>query len=90
MSPKPKAKRTGKEYEELGRMLETLYESGYTNPKTLLKMSFLKGIAAGFGGVLGATLLVGLLIWLLSLFNHIPLIGPVFDNLHDAVQSQPR
>jgi hypothetical protein len=88
MSPKQKAKGSDKDYEELGRMLETLYETGYAKHHDMYKMSFLKGVAAGFGGVLGATLLVGLLIWILSLFDTIPLIGPVVDNLHDAVQTQ--
>lgn len=90
MSVKPKANHTQKEYEELGRMLETLYETGYTNPKTLLKMSFLKGIAAGFGGVLGATILVALLAGILSLFDSMPLIGPLADKINDTVQTQPK
>jgi hypothetical protein len=56
----------------------------------MLKMSFLKGIAAGFGGVIGATIVVGLVVWILSLFETIPLVGPVVDNVKGTVKTQPK
>jgi chromate transport protein ChrA len=83
------AKKSKEEYEELGRRLENIYLTGYINRKEMLKWSFIKGIVTGFGGVLGATILIGLLLWILSLFDNIPLVGPVFDGLKDAVQTKP-
>lgn len=76
-------------YEQLGKMLESIYESGYIDRNKLYKMSFLKGIAAGFGGVIGATIIVALLLWALNLFDQVPLLGPLTDKLQDTVQTKP-
>ncbi len=74
------------DYEQLGKMMETIYETGYANRKRVYKMSFLKGVAAGFGGVVGATIIVAILLWVLNLFDQVPLIGPFTDKIHDTVQ----
>lgn len=85
--PDPKkAKKT--DYEHLGKMLVNIYEHGYIDRNQLYKTSFFKGVVTGFGGVLGATILVAILAWLLSLFDTLPLIGPVVDNVQDTVKSQ--
>lgn len=81
-------KRTKKDYEELGRRLENIYLSGYVSRREMLKMSFLKGMATGLGGVVGATIVVAVLAWLLSLFDTVPLIGPLVENVEDTVKAQ--
>lgn len=73
------------DYEQLGRMMQNIYESGYIDRNTLYKMSFLKGVAAGLGGVVGATIVVALLLWVLNLFDSIPLVGPLSEKLQDTV-----
>lgn len=73
------------DYEQLGKMMQNIYESGYIDKNTMYKMSFLKGIVAGLGGVVGATIVVALLLWTLSLFDSIPLIGPLSDKLQSTV-----
>ncbi|HTE21549.1 MAG TPA: DUF5665 domain-containing protein [Candidatus Limnocylindria bacterium] len=78
------------DYEELGRRLENIYLVGYISKKEMLKMSFLKGIVAGFGGVVGATIVVGLVVWILSLFHTIPFIGPLVDNAENTVKTQKK
>lgn len=81
-------KRTKKDYEELGRRLENVYLTGYISRTEMLKISFLKGIATGFGGVVGATIVVALLLWVLSLFDSLPFIGPIFDAFESTVKDQ--
>jgi len=78
------------DYEDLGRRLENIYLVGYVSKKEMMKMSFLKGIVAGLGGVVGATIVVGLLAWMLSLFDTIPLIGPLVDNAENTVKTQKK
>ena len=87
--PEQSKERTPKEqdYGRLAQVLEDIYLTGYADRKKLLKMSFLKGLAAGFGGVIGATIMVALLLWILSLFNQVPLIGPFFDTAQDTIES---
>lgn len=74
------------DYEQLGRKLVSVYESGYLSKGQLYKASFLKGIFAGMGGVIGATIFVALILWLLSLFHHIPLIGPFVNAIKSSIQ----
>lgn len=74
--------------EELGHMLIDIYESGYLSKKEAYKISFFKGIAGGFGGVIGATIVVALLLWTMSLFHKVPLLGPFVDRARNTVQQQ--
>lgn len=76
------------DYEQLGRMMVAIVESGYMNRKQLLKMSFLRGLVAGLGGVIGATIVVAVLIWVFSLLDEVPLIGRLFENLRDSIESR--
>ncbi len=73
---------------DLGQMLVNIYESGYLDKNQAYKQSFIKGMVGGFGGVLGATILVALFIWLLTLFGHVSLVRPVVDRLRHTVQTQ--
>lgn len=72
---------TSAEYEELGKKLMDFYESGYVNKKQALSWAFLKGLVGGFGAFLGGTILIGLLIWVLSLFDQVPFIDAVRQTL---------
>ena len=74
--------------EQVGQMLVNIYESGYLDKNKSYKMSFLKGLAGGLGGVIGATIVVALLIWVLSLFQEVPLIGPFLDKARTTVEQR--
>ena len=78
------------DYEKLGKMLESIYESGYVDHAKTYKMSFLKGMIAGFGGVIGATIVVALLLWILSIFSNIEIIKPAVDTLKDTLDQNQR
>lgn len=80
-------KLTSKQYEALGRSMVSIYETGYLDTRTTLRMSFIKGLLQGLGGAIGATLLVALVIWLLSLFTQVPVLGRFSQTLHDSVQT---
>ena len=85
MPKKPNRKQS---YEEIGRMFESIYESGYIDRNKTYKMSFLKGVAAGVGSVIGATVIVALLIWVLNLFDSVPLVGPFTHKIQNTVQTK--
>ena len=74
---------------DLGKMLINIYESGYLDRNEAYKQSFIKGLIGGFAGVLGATILIALLIWALSLFNNIPLVSRFTSRVIHSVESQP-
>lgn len=71
------SKLSSKQYEELGKKLVAFYESGYVDKKQAISFSFLKGLAGGFGAFLGGTILIALLLWILSLFDSVPLIDTI-------------
>ncbi len=83
---KPK---TPKEYEEMGRQIEALYNAVNPSKRVFYRMAFLKGILGGVGGVIGATVVIALLIWVLSLFGDVPLIGNFVDAIRRTIESGP-
>lgn len=77
-----------KQYEDLGRIVASVYETGYLDAAKSYRQSFIKGLFQGFGGVIGATILVALLIWILSFFNELPFIGRITEQVQDTIQVQ--
>lgn len=76
-----KSKPAKPDYEAMGRMIEGIFESGYADKNKTYKMSFIKGVMGGFGGVVGATLVVAVLLWSLSLLSDIPLVESLRSTL---------
>jgi hypothetical protein len=88
MSPSQKKQpKSAKEYEELGKVVANIYETGYLDRGQSYKMSFIKGMLSGFGGVLGATILIALLLWGLSFFKDAPLVGRFVRQIQHTVKT---
>lgn len=77
-----------KEYEQMGRQLDALYDAVHPDRRALYKAAFIKGVLSGVGGVIGATLVVALLLWLLSLFAELPLIGNFIETIQDTLETK--
>lgn len=58
-------------------VLEDLFNDFNRNRFTVYKFNFFRGIFFGLGSVLGGTIVVGLIIWLLAM------LGTVIPPLHD-------
>jgi len=84
---KNKSVASTKDYERFGRYMADVYESGYIDKARIYKMSFVKGVLTGFGGIIGATIVVALLLWVLSWFGQVPLIGDVVKNLEQTINN---
>lgn len=72
------------------KALEQLFASKYINKRKLYTANLLRGIAFGFGSLLGATVGVLLLLWLLSLFGHLPIVGKLTETIRHSIQSYRR
>lgn len=83
---RPRKPLLNKDYEQMGRQLEELYDAVRPERRALYWVSFWKGIFRGAGSVIGATLVVALMLWLLSLFSELPLIGNFMDSLRSAIE----
>ena len=67
--------------------LECLLTAGYVSKRRLYVANFMRGLFFGFGSVLGATVLVAIMIWLLSFFSDIPFIGDIVVAVRDSINT---
>ena len=73
---------------EVAKAIEILFTKDYISQKQLYLQNFLRGIFFGAGGVIGATVLVAIIVWSLSLFDETPLIGPLVDNVRTTIEDR--
>jgi hypothetical protein len=72
-------------------VLEDLFNDFNSSRAEVYKMNFIRGIFLGFGTVLGGTLVIALLVWILSLLADIPGgIGDFVQYIVDIVQANPK
>ncbi len=77
-------------YERLGKAVEDALILDYIyvlhSTRRQIWSSFIRGIFAGIGGVLGATVGVAILVALLQLFGGAPVIGHYIRDLAQTIQ----
>lgn len=72
-------------------IIEELFYDLYPNRWEIYKVNFFRGIAFGFGSVIGATVLIFALIWFLNLFVNIPGgVGEFVQAVINAMNSRTR
>lgn len=69
-------------------VIEEIFNDVYRDRAAIYKMNFVRGIFFGLGSVLGATVVVALVLWILSLFVDFPLIGELFQQAQDTIESR--
>lgn len=69
------------------QILEELFYDFNRSRVSVYWTNFVRGICLGFGTVLGGTVVVALVIWLLSLFVSAPFIGDYIHQIIEAIQS---
>ncbi len=77
-----KTPKTKQDYEKLGKAVDAMLNSDYLKRREAFKNRFLMGIVGGIGGVIGATIALALLLWLLSLFDTLPFV----ENIRQAIE----
>lgn len=70
-------------------VMEDLFYDFNASRAQIYKMNFFRGIFFGLGSVLGGTIVVALLIWLLSLISgFFPPLENFFDGVTDTIQAK--
>ncbi len=70
------------------KLLEELFQDFYTNRWSIYRLNFIRGLAFGFGSVLGGTIVVALLIYLLSfLAQFIPPLDDFFESITQILKN---
>lgn len=88
--PNKKQKPIIKNPDDVAKALEVLFATHYIDRKKLYLENFLRGIFFSAGGVIGATVLIAAIVWVLSLFDTVPLIGPFVDHTRETIQNSPK
>lgn len=70
---------------ELGVKLQNFYDLGYISRKEAILFSFLKGLASGVGAFVGGSLVITLILWILSIFGHVPFIGEIVKTVQQSL-----
>lgn len=66
-------------------VLEELFNDFHRNRKEVYVMNLIRGIFFGFGSVIGGTLMIALLVWVLSLFSQ-TWFGPLVRAINEALK----
>lgn len=66
-------------------LLEEMFNDLYRDRAAIYRMNFIRGIFFGLGSVLGATVVVALVLWILSLFVDLPFIGGAAQEAKDTL-----
>lgn len=85
---KKSEKLSSKDYERLGKLLVAIAEIGVADKKKLYKLSFIKGIFGGLGGVIGATIVVAIIIGILSLLGEVPFVGRIAETVEHTINNR--
>jgi hypothetical protein len=83
--------RSKKDLERLLRIFDMVGFNDFmkflSSPRRILLWNFVAGMAKGFGIVVGMTLVVALLVWVLTKMVDFPLIGEYFQKILELVDS---
>lgn len=66
--------------------LDELFNDLYENRARIYKINFVRGLLFGAGSALGGTIVIALIVWTLSLFVNIPVIGELFENAQQSIE----
>lgn len=86
-------KKTGVNYEKLGKAVEDALILDYIyilhSTRRQIWSSFMRGVFAGMGGVIGATVGIAVLLGILQLFGGAPVVGKFFTQVGDTIENGP-
>lgn len=71
-------------------LIEDLFYDFNRSRVEVYKMNFIRGIFFGLGSVLGGTILIALLAWVLSFFVDVPGIGNSIQKVQQSIQSDKK
>jgi len=63
------------------------YSEMITNPKRIILMNFISGLARGLGMGIGFTFLAGIVIYLLQSWVNLPFVGKLIVDLLDIIEA---
>lgn len=72
-------------------LMENLFNDMYENRRQVYWMNFIRGLFFGLGSVLGGTILIALLVWLLSQLGAVvPFLSDFIQQILDALGNRAK
>lgn len=69
-------------------LIEELFHDFHRSRVQVYQLNFIRGIFFGLGSVLGGTVLIALIVWLLSFAVDWPWVGDVVEQLQGSLQEK--
>lgn len=69
------------------KVIEELFNDYYNDRRSIYRVNFFRGIFFGLGSVLGATVVVAFIVWLLSFLVGLPGIGNTIEQAQKSIES---
>lgn len=66
--------------------MHELFNDYYLNRGEVYKMNFIRGVFFGLGSVLGGTVVISLLVWILSFFVDFLVVGEFLQNAQNTLE----
>lgn len=73
--------------EEISRLKDMEYMKVFKNPWKFMWFAFLKGLMVGFGSILGASVLVGVFVYILAQISLVPVVGDFVEDIMTQIQA---
>lgn len=67
-------------------VLEDLFEDYYKHRKRIYWMNLIRGVFFGFGSVIGGTIVIALLLWVLSFLHYVPFLNGIVDATQHSLE----
>lgn len=77
---------TDKQRIEFAKQLEYMYEISQPGWGKIILFAFVKGMATGLGVLVGGTIVVALLLWILSMLGHVPFLDQVIEPARETIE----
>lgn len=68
-------------------LLEDLFYDFHRSRVEVYKMNFVRGIFFGLGSVIGGTVVIAIVVWLLGFFVQLPGIGQPIEDVQKSIQN---
>ncbi|MEM6997613.1 MAG: DUF5665 domain-containing protein [Patescibacteria group bacterium] len=83
----PALKSKQKQAEDVAKAVQMIIDSGYSSEGRIYRINFIRGIFVGLGSAIGATLVLGFVLWVLSLFSEIPIFGGIVETIQNTIDA---
>ena len=69
-------------------VLDDLFDDIYSQRQRVYKINFVRGILFGAGSAIGGTFIIAIVLWVLSIFVNIPLVGELFRDAQQTIEQR--